>query len=99
MFFIGQTLVPSSAILRGMINHFQNINTKGVITFESKMTRNSEGNQVGETLYGVIHKYRDIPNPPTYGVNIGNAAQNIFIKYKIIIDLETIMSSLATVKI
>lgn len=99
MFFIGQTLVPSSAILKGMINHFQNINTKGVITFDSKMTRKSKGNQVGDTLYGVIHKYREIPNPPTYGVNIGNAAQNIYIKYKIVIDLETIMSSLATVKI
>lgn len=99
MFFIGQTLVPSSAILRGMINHFQNINTKGVITFESEMTRNNEGKQVGDTLYGVIHKFRKIPNPPTYSADIGNAAKNIFIKYKVIINLETIMSSLATVKI
>lgn len=93
MFFIGQKLVPSSAILRGMINHFQNINTKGVINFEIASVGKLSA-QKGDTLYNVIRRYEHTPNPPTYSANISGATDNIFMKYSVIINLESIMSSL-----
>lgn len=93
LFSFSGKLVPSSSIISGLMTSLSHPDQQQLINFqiESVDQRQNAGN---DTLIGVIHRYSHSPHPPTYAANITQATKNVFMKYKVIVDLTAILPSL-----